>query len=451
MVFECFLNLLFYNQFSFVSEQIFIFILNLACLGEALKNLYQIKNLSEYWKTLFLRSGVVQKIKRSSFKKPTLIQEKVIPKVLQEKNLVVVSPTASGKTLSYLLPIYQMVQYGHKKVLILVPTKELVFQIRQMIQQIDKEFALKCLAIFGGVPLSKSKQTVQKPWSILVSTPGRLRELSKGMPFLLNEIRICVYDEFDKLLQVDFEEDISFLYKKMDRKTQYLYFSATQAIQNNSLLSKPYEKITIQQQNYKIYEELYFIMNVKKKMTICLDLLQQFFNSSQAKKLMNGKFSQALVFVNNRKKAEHLYGLLKQHYSNCEFIHSQVTQRDQKFQDIMSGKIPLIITTDLMGRGVDTLQVNLVINFDLPRSEKEYLHHKGRVGRLGRHGEYYSLLDTSQYMEYIKIEKNTPYPIPSNLLYSNKHKWFLTAKAKHSNFVSKQKRIENINYIQDQD
>ena len=399
------------------------------------------------WRLLFLRAGVLQKLKRSSFKKPKPIQAQVIPKILQKKNIVVVSPTASGKTLAYLLPLYQLAKFMNYKALILLPTKELVFQVIQMMRQIDAGFAQRCLALHGGVSLLKSKQTLQRPWSFLVSTPGRLQELISEFPTLFNEIKVIIYDEFDQLLNDSFVLQVKAIEKKIPL-AQVAYFSATNFSTNygfesyRSLFKKPYEKIEYKFKKSKVKEELFLIMNLKNKLKISLELLEQFFKNSENEKKQQS--NQALIFVNNRKKAEHLYGILKQYYKNCTFIHGRQESRNQRFQNMMSGKISLIIATNLIGRGVDTLKVNFVLNFDLPHNYEQYVHHKGRVGRVNHLGYYYSLVDTSQYLEWKKLEKGFTKEIPLSLKSVSREKWLLTAKAKHQNTIKKEDRIKSI-------
>ena len=363
--------------------------------------------------------------------KPTQIQNKVIYPLIRGKDAIIISPTGSGKTLSYLIPLCHYLDFTGFPSLILVPTRELAFQVSQVLKKFQPQIQI-VLAV-GGTPFEKQKKHLLVGYQVLIATPGRLIEFLEWNNALLRKVKYVVFDEFDKLLNMGFANEVNKIENQLNKKRQLICLSATFS---NDIsfpkVAKNHLWVNLVSKKTTIEESFYLFKNPKRKGKMCIELINQHREKDT---------SSILIFVSNRKKANHLQGLLKLNQVSCGMLHGASNNRSQTFQHFIEGNIKVLITTNLLGRGIDTLKVGLVINYDLPNTFEEYIHRKGRTGRLGKSGSYINFAEPSEYLAMKKIKARITLPI---VKYGNRDKWMLSARALHKTRVLRTQKLEKL-------
>lgn len=391
------------------------------------------------WIELGLKGAPLQALKRSSFTEPTEIQIQAIPHALRGQDILGIAPTGTGKTLAYLLPMWQRIQQNSTRALVIVPTRELAYQVSQMLQKLHQPLRDKTIVLVGGRSSEADRASLLSSWNIGIVTPGRMLDLLGPLPKCLQSVSLVVYDEFDKLLKMGFHEQLEGIQQHLPKPIQTFCYSATAPSEQEKppLHSNAHVIVVENKQKEKIEEYFYFLKTPKKKGSLCIELLEK-------------HKGQTIVFVRNREKANHVNGLLKLNNIPCELFHGKIgdTQRIKTFQKFLDGKISTLIATDLAGRGLDTLHVDFILNYDLPQNIEDYLHRCGRAGRLGQKGFCYSFAEPSEYIAFKSIEQGLPYPIPCHPNYGRIDKWILSARAKHQKEVEKQKRLTELREAQ---
>ena len=377
----------------------------------------------------------MQTLKRSSFSEPTEIQLKAIPHALRGQDILGIAPTGTGKTLAYLLPMWQRIQQSRIRSLVVLPTRELAYQVSQMLQKLHQPLRDKTIVLVGGRSLKADISSLLSNWNICIITPGRMLDLLESLPQCLQSVSLVVYDEFDKLLKMGFQEQLTGIQQHLSPSLQTFCYSATAPSEQEQPPLRPNAQVIVikNKQKEEIEEYFFFLKTPKKKGSLCVELLEK-------------HKGQTIVFVRNREKANHVNGLLKLHHIPCELFHGKVgdMQRVKTFQKFLDGKISTLIATDLAGRGLDTLHVDFVLNYDLPQNIEDYLHRCGRVGRLGKKGFCYSFAEPTEYIAFRNIEQGLPYPIPCHPNYGRIDKWLLSGRAKHQKKMEKQKRLAKL-------
>ncbi len=398
-------------------------------------------NITANWERIGITHSISRQLLKMGFRKPKPIQHKAIPHALKFFDIFGISPAGSGKTLAYLLPIVQRVRLSKKSALILCPTRELAKQNLQVIRKFSATEKLTCHLLTGG-----NTRQVRLPGghtkALYFGTPGRVLETAQKYPVQFSHIEIAVLDEFDKLLQMGFEEQINAIVRYLPQHTQRLYFSATEPDVLPNSKGRRMKTIKILPKNHGSHriELLYYLKTAKAKNNLLLTEL-------------SSSTGQTIIFTKNWKKAAHLNGFLKLHQWDAALFHGKLDQADrfEVLREFMEGKKQLMIATDLAGRGLDTLNVDVVINFSLPQNAKDYTHRLGRTGRLGRHGKCISFASPEDFLEHKALESGLDYKIPTHPTYCHRDKWLLSAKAKHKTKVEREKRIEAIKTDQNKD
>ncbi len=317
------------------------------------------------------------------------IQEKAIPLVLKRKDVLGIAPTGSGKTLAFVLPIIQML--GDKEVkksrapeaLILAPTRELVQQIVEVFKEYGTaaKFPLKPMGVHGGVSINPQMKALFGV-RVLVATPGRLLELLELKALELSKVEMLVLDEADKMLNLGFRDEMNRIMGLLPATRQNLLFSATLSeevleVQSKWLNQPEVIKIMVSQpQEEQLNQTGYFVSEEKKG-----PLLRHLIQSREMK--------QVLVFTSSVNKADKVVGKLIKNGIAAAAIHSKKSQgaRSEVLSSFKSGKTPVLVTTDLLARGIDIAFLPFVINYELPRSPKDFIHRVGRTGRAENPGE----------------------------------------------------------------
>jgi ATP-dependent RNA helicase RhlE len=394
------------------------------------------------FKELPLHQKILKAVAEARFHKPTLVQRRAIPEILNKKNVIVSAQTGTGKTAAFALPIINLlfdkqdVEKGEKKIkaLVITPTRELAIQILANFKSYSKYSNLRSTAVFGGVSLEPQKEILAKGVDILIATPGRLIDLHMQGNIDLSQLEIFVLDEADLMLDMGFINDIKKIEKHCPRKKQTLLFSATIPEKIDELaktLLKNAVKVDInpEETTAKNIGQLLYYLPKKNKTDLCLHLLRN---------TINGKI---IIFRRTKFGVDKLEQTLLKNGYTVASIHGDKSQgvRNKAIEDFKSKKASILIATDVAARGIDITNVDAIINFDIPNVPETYVHRIGRTGRAGKSGIAFSFCspDENNYIKDIEtlIEKpikvidEHPYPI-------NKPKH----TKKQSNTVSKHKK-----------
>jgi ATP-dependent RNA helicase RhlE len=358
------------------------------------------------FQSLGLSKPILDAISKQGFDEPYPIQIQAIPAILAKKDIQGLAQTGSGKTASFVLPILDNFQKlskdrsKHLKVLILVPTRELSMQISEVITAFAENLPLgvKNLAVFGGVPINQ-QMTKLKDTEILVATPGRLLDLIGINSIHLGKIEVLILDEADKMLDLGFQEEMDDILSLLPFKRQNILFSATLNTKLDSLhqhvLAKPViieieEEIQIE----NIKQTAYIVSN-ERKGPFLRHLIQSI------------NMQQVLVFVSSVRTADNVVVKLNKNGIKAAAFHSKKTQsgRTSALSEFKKGKITVLVATDLASRGIDIQFLPYVINYELPRSPKDYIHRIGRTGRANVSGAAISLISMEEEPHFYIIQK----------------------------------------------
>lgn len=386
----------------------------------------------------FLPPELARTAANLGFARPSPVQKECLLPALAGESFQAVAPTGTGKTLVYLLPVWSSLSARSPKHrnLILVPTRELGYQVSQMLQQIDPRARDGLALCVGGHDLDAQKRNLATDWHTLIATPGRLLDVLDAVPALLKSIRLLVLDEFDRLIDLGFEEQVGKILAGLPPKRQTLLFSATG--ENDALLRLPLGRLAKHHvtagKSAPLTETFYLFRSNKKKGDVLVEVLAA---TAAAK-------GQVLVFVANREKANHLNGLLRLRGFPSEALHGDRLQseRAQAYQNFKDGKVRVLVATDLAARGLDIPEVDQVVNFDLPRNFREYVHRSGRTARRARPGSCLSFAGPDDYLALRHLEKEFGGPLPLHPDYAQYDRWLTDARRAHEAKVRLQKKAD---------
>jgi len=357
--------------------------------------------------TLGLHTAILKNLAEQNYLQPYPIQQQAIPSILAKKDVLGIAPTGSGKTASYVLPILTNSQTNfvtknrHISVLVLVPTRELSLQVEAVFD--DFAFGLpirmKTLAVYGGISVNPQMQALQNV-SILVATPGRLLELVELNAVHLSEIHTLVLDEADKMLNLGFKEEMNRIFALLPKKRQNLLFSATlsddiEAITQIVLHEPVVVKIASDEENIELIKQTAYLVSEEKKGPLLRQIIKQ------------KDLKQVLVFTSSTYKADLVAEKLRRNGIDAESIHGQRRQkaRTDALSMFKAGELRVLVSTDLLARGIDIEFLPVVINYELPRSPKDYIHRIGRTGRAESSGEAISLVSPEEAHHFNIIQK----------------------------------------------
>ncbi len=341
---------------------------------------------------LSISQPLVAKLESQGILAPTMIQQLVIPAVLRDESVVAKSQTGSGKTLAYLLPLIQMLGHEGKvdcgaRVLILVPTRELVQQICRVCEWLTCDSNTRCVAIYGGVGYDTQHEAMGQNPDVLVATPGRLQDLIEQGKVSLASVKRVVFDEVDQMVDMGFRDPIMTLTALCVARQQTLCFSATLPVEVTQMLNSiagVYDVVEDKSQPLaaqQINQSAYFVE-------------QSFMGALLLHLMRMCAPNRTIVFCRSRKMADSLNKLLLESKFSSEAIHSDRSQaaREYILQRFKDGETKVLVATDLLARGIDVMEVSHVFNFGLPQNPEQYIHRIGRTGRAGHVGEAISLL-----------------------------------------------------------
>ena len=358
--------------------------------------------------SLGLSPALLKAVAKQNYTTLYPIQKEAIPAILNGTDVLGIAQTGSGKTASYVLPILEMLQKQtspsknrHVKTLILAPTRELAIQINETFADFSEFLPakIKCMAVFGGVSINPQMIELQGV-EVLIATPGRLLELVASKAVSLSAVQILVLDEADKMLNLGFKEEMIRVFDLLPRKRQTLLFSATLSSDidtfNNILLRNPVViKVEEETANLDLIEQTAYLISEEKKGPLLRYIIK------------NNNLQQVLVFAASVHRADSIVVKLNSNGIEACAIHSKKSQgaRNRALSLFKDGKIRVLVATDLMARGIDVKALPCVINYELPRSPKDYIHRIGRTGRAGTRGEAIALIAPEDEHHFKVIQK----------------------------------------------
>ncbi len=337
------------------------------------------------------------------FVTPTPIQEKSFNVIMSGRDVMGIAQTGTGKTFAYLLPLlkqYKFVNTYNPRIMILVPTRELVVQVVDEVEKLTTHMSVRTLGIYGGVNINTQKNQVYQGIDILVGTPGRVMDLALDNVLSLQEVTKLVIDEFDEMLNLGFRPQITSILTMMKPKRQNILFSATMTDEVDEMLNDYFdfpEEVTLAKSGTpleKIEQLSYHIPNFNTKVNVLKHIIQT-----------DTSLERILIFVNNKKIADMLHDKIEAEFpEQFGIIHSNKSQnyRLLTMASFQRGEIKGIITTDVMARGLDISNITHVINFEMPELPEQYIHRIGRTGRADATGIAISFITPRE--EDIKIE-----------------------------------------------
>lgn len=363
-----------------------------------------------------LSKEVKKNLYEMDFRRPTDIQYKCIPPIQRGEDLLAIAQTGTGKTAAFAIPVIdkiQQIKYKSKnknsvvRSIVMVPTRELAQQITQVFNKIGKNTKVKALCIYGGVEQDYQIDKLIEGMDVIVSTPGRMFDLVSQGYLKLDKIEILVLDEADHMLDLGFAKDINDLIRKLPRKRQTLFFSATI---NKKIKAQAYKMVSSNAIKIQISPKDPVSKNVNHHVvSVKMDdkrfFLQRIIQENAHKKI--------LVFVRTKVRAERVKNAMGRVQIDALTIHGdkEQTDRDTSLLAFKTGACSILIATDVTARGIDIQGVDLVVNYDLPEIPENYVHRVGRTGRGGNRGKAISFC-AKEEGDYLKaIEEFITVPI----------------------------------------
>lgn len=340
-----------------------------------------------------------------NFDTPTPIQVKAFPVIMSGKDVVAIAQTGTGKTFAYLLPILRQLTFSDQKqprVIIVLPTRELVAQVVGEIAKLTKYMNVRCAGIYGGTNINKQKQIIYDGLDILVTTPGRFNDMVISRSIQLYSVKKLVIDEVDEMLALGFRPQLMAVMEALPAKRQNILCSATLDEDVEKLILTHFaepqyiELITRGTPIEKIVQKAYYVPNFYTKVNLLEHLLTT-----------NSKLKKVLVFTKSKKLADSLFEEIEPTFKGeIGIIHSNKTQsnRFKALEQFEAGVHRVLIATDIIARGLDIAEVTHVINFDTPQEPNDYIHRIGRTGRADKIGASITFINELEKESQLKIE-----------------------------------------------
>jgi len=362
------------------------------------------------FKKLGLDKRLLDTLQEVGFRQPTPIQSRVIPLVLEGKDIRAQAQTGSGKSASFVLPLLQLLDERRGegkakiKVLVLTPTRELTLQVAETFETLGKGLRVppKVVTVIGGASIGDQLYRVQQGCDVLVATSGRFLDVLSKKQMNLSHLEFLVLDEADKMLNLGFSEELDLVLEAIPAKRQNLMFSATYPQKILDLAAKITEdavEVALRSEAQtveKIYQRVIEV-NKENRGPLLRHLLK------------TENYGQVLVFMANRRATDNIAMKFKKYGLRAQSFHGDLDQqeREETLQEFKSKKIQILFATDIAARGLDIDDIGLVVNFDLPRSPADYIHRIGRTARAGKSGKAISFIDHESMAHFKLIEKRS--------------------------------------------
>lgn len=360
-----------------------------------------------------LQPFLQEKWQKAGFEDLTDIQRKAIPAILTGKDLMAMSPTGTGKTLAYMLPLLEKIDKEMKsiQILIMAPSRELVAQIHDVALKWTEGSGIASASLVGGANIKRQVEKLKKKPQMVIGTPGRVQELIQLKKLKMHEIRTIVLDEGDQLLGKEHLDTVRMIVKSAMRDRQLLLFSATKladAEQVEAMLGRtPDELEASSQESVPATIKHYYLSCEPREKTKLLG------------KLARLEDIKALVFVRSVGNMNVIADKLAYEGISAGMLHSEMDKRSREkaIKDLHAGTKPLLLATDIAARGLDIEGLNCVIQYDLAEDARQYVHRAGRTGRMGAEGTVVSLVNPRDERELNKYGKELGIPIQQKRLY----------------------------------
>ncbi len=313
---------------------------------------------------------------------PSPIQDQAIPYALDNRDIIGLANTGTGKTAAFLIPtINKLLKEKKGKAIIITPTRELALQIQRECMDLTKGLGIWNVTCVGGAPIRLQMMNLQRPYHIIIGTPGRLKDLLDRKRLVISDVSTVVLDEADRMLDMGFIDDVRYFLAQIPVERQMLLFSATMAPQIERLVAdflRTPVKISVKSRDTakNVDQDVIRVPDKSKKLDILADLLR------------NPDFSKTLIFVETKRSVDRLHDELGSRGFRAASIHGDKrhNERQRALRGFSEGQIQILIATDVAARGLDISNVTHVINFEIPSSYDTYVHRIGRTGRANKKG-----------------------------------------------------------------
>ncbi|HHW37567.1 MAG TPA: DEAD/DEAH box helicase [Bacillales bacterium] len=349
---------------------------------------------------------------KAGFEQPTGIQQKTIPTISEGADIIAESPTGTGKTLAYLLPILHNIDPDKKEIqaVILSPTRELAMQIHQVIQTFTLNSGIVSGAFIGGVDLKRQLDRLKKNPMIIVGTPGRINELLDKKKMKMHEVKTVVVDEVDQMVAQKLTYDVKMVIQSTLRDRQVLFFSATISEEVKDFAKKVMIDptfIQVERGQNNAVDHIYFVSDRRDK----VEVLRRIYRMNESMK--------ALIFINDSFHIDELAAKFKYKKIPIGVLHSAANKKERAgaIQQFRSGKLSLLLATDIAARGMDIQGLTHVIHLDMPEKMEQYIHRSGRTGRMGAKGTVISLVTPTEEKTLLKYGKELGVAMTKKELY----------------------------------
>lgn len=350
-----------------------------------------------------LSNNIQRALKEAGYESATPIQAQTIPEITNGRDLIGQSQTGTGKTAAFCLPIIEKInkQDRHVQAIIICPTRELALQITGELRKFTKyEEGVKCMAVYGGEPISRQIRALSQGVKIVVGTPGRMMDHMRRKTLKLGHVSTVVLDEADEMLNMGFEEDIRTILEKVPEDRQTLLFSATM----NPRIMGIAERYLCDPVKVKTEAKE---LTVDKIDQISIEVRQNEKDDTVMAIIDKDKPKKTVIFCNTKRKVDQLVDILCKNGYEAEALHGDIqqAQRQKIMNRFKNGGFGVLVATDVAARGIDVDQLELVINYDIPQEEEYYVHRIGRTGRNGQEGKAVTLYGSKERAMLRSIER----------------------------------------------
>ena len=363
------------------------------------------------FQSLHLSEEILKALEKLGYEKPSEVQEKVIPFVFKDKDIIVKSQTGSGKTAAFAIPICEKIEIEKKdpQALVLTPTRELAVQIKEDISNIGRFKKVRCAAVFGKQPMTTQVRELKQRVHVIVGTPGRTLDHIERGNINLEGIKYFIIDEADKMLDMGFIQQVESIIKTLPHNRVTMLFSATMPEEIEELCNKymiNQMKIEIISKNpatEKIHQ-MYYKIEENKKFSLLNKIIY-----TQAP-------DSCIIFCNTKEQVGNVAKRMKDKGYSCNSLHGGMEQKDRldTMERFKRGEFQFLIATDVAARGIDIEGITHVINYDIPMEKESYIHRIGRTGRAGNEGIAITFVSPYESRLLSEIQEYVGYNIPEN-------------------------------------
>jgi ATP-dependent RNA helicase RhlE len=378
-------------------------------MGTDTTEVEQVTSATETFDAIGLSAEVLRAVNDAGYKIPTPIQAQAIPLVLRGRDVMGLAQTGTGKTAAFTLPIVDRLLDGPRRTraLVLTPTRELCVQVEESVHKYARHSRLSVASVYGGVPLDPQQKKLRAGVDIVVATPGRLIDHLERQNVVFDDLEVLVLDEADRMLDMGFAPQINRIVSEIPSYRQTLLFSATMPPEVEALARKYLRKPIVVQVGRRsqaantVSHAVYPVPRERKS-----ELL--------ARLLREETLDSVLVFTRTKHGADRVVRHLERERIPATAMHADKTQpqRTKALQDFKSGKVRVLVATDIAQRGLDITGITHVINYDVPQQAEDYVHRIGRTGRAAREGDAFTFMSPDEIAMVKSIERVIGQPIP---------------------------------------